>query len=53
MFSTILLIPVAESYFALTIYDLFLSCPHFHGANRRQPGITFVTGLLPPTTVSM
>ena len=53
MFSTIMLIPVAESYFASTNYDLFLSCPHFHNANRRQPGTTFVTGLLPPTTASM
>ena len=27
----IMLFPVAESYFVSTTYDLFLSCPHFHG----------------------
>ena len=44
MFSAITLFPVAESYFGNTIYDPFLSCPLFHGDNRRPPGLTSVTG---------
>ena len=44
MLSAITLFPVAESYFVSTNYDPFLSCPLFHGANRRPPGLTSVTG---------
>ena len=44
MFREITLFPVAESYFGNTNYDPFLSCPLFHGANRRPPGLTSVTG---------